>query len=237
VYRLDAGSDTPTLIRDITDDFPRLSLYFPPALSPDGARLAFIILDQRREWEQNGVWTLNLADGAIEPIATLPDLRLGFPEWQPVESIFPSGLAWAGDNALIVELLDQSFNAAAVTQNFQYVDLETRAVTPLVDLSDIESMAALVTVNDGQTPLYRVPRIGVVGDDTFFFAHYDLSAQGFVGISAVALPVDGSTIGEPTVLYEDASCPYLGFVPPVLSTLTASNQGVFNSCLVTFAPS
>lgn len=235
LYRLAPDSDTAEVVSDITDTFPYLSVYLPPVISPDGTRMAVIVLGQDFEDGRNGVWVIDLADGAKTRVAARKALWEGFPDWQTrmLARMIPFSLAWAGDGALIVGSLDVANISEIIGQNYHYVDVETLQITPLVDFSEIESAEALSeTRDDGHMGIYVMPRLGIVTPDTFFYVHHDTDRDAAKTISAVALPPDGS---GPTLVGELEDCDIRGLFGDqrYLMVLTEANRALVYNCAVT----
>lgn len=235
LYRLPPDSDTPELVADVSNKFPTLSVYWPPALSPDGTHLAIIVLASDFDDLRNGVWIINLEDGTSAPAANARALWEGFPDWQPVEGIMPLGVTWSGNNALVVHVNSPGEFSASVAQNYHYVDLETRRITPLVDLTVIESQADAFNIGaDGHSGIYLMPRLGIVTPDSFIYAHYDVTGESVVSLSSIPLPPTGTA---PTVIDDVEGCDIrsLRGDPRVLSTLTAANNALLFNCVVDFS--
>jgi hypothetical protein len=200
LYLLPLSRTEPKLVGDFSADLPVLSIYQPPVISPDGTRMAMIVLAQNyREDDRSGIWIINLGDGSLEQVATLDDLQGGMPEWLEEYMLLPDSVAWAGDTALVVTAIDLQFSTT-ITQNAYYLDLAADTIQPLVDFTDIDSTRALFEENDeGLFPALRIPRGGAVTPDGMAWVYVGTARQvteeGLVW--AVNLPPDGS---EPRVI-------------------------------------
>ena len=108
-----------------------------------------------------------------------------------------------GGKGLIVFVASlYAYAATHVEWNYYYVDVTSRALTPLMNDADLESTKDLSRIGeDGHSLVYHVPRTGVISPagDVFFTANHEAGALEPVGISAIPLPFDGR---EPTHLGE-----------------------------------
>lgn len=233
LYLMPVERDEPKLTADLTNDVPVVSIYRPAIISPDGTRLAFIVLGSDLEDPSNGVWLLDLKSGEPEQIASATDLRSGLPEWQNAQrGLFPDVLLWAGNDALVVQSLDRQYSTG-IFQMAYYVDLATQQATPITTFDDITEMSELYTSDDSASPLLRIPRAGVVTPDgsTFLFLRHNLN-RTYAGISAVSLPPDGSAplkLGE----IEDFDIGLEATAPPVMS---ADGKALLYGYLFQFEP-
>jgi hypothetical protein len=233
LYLLPVERDEPKLAADLTDDILVFSIYRPGVISPDGTRMALISLGSDLENEKNGLWLLDLKTGDVEQIATVDDLHTGLPEWQGEETgLFPEFISWAGNDAVVVQSRDYQF-ATGISQMAHYVDLTAQTVTPLTTFDDVAENRDLYVSDDPESPILRIPRVGVVTPDggTFLFLRHNFDRQ-YAGISAVSLPPDGSA---PVKLGEIADFE-LGrevVAPPVMS---ADGKALMYGYLLQFEP-
>jgi dipeptidyl aminopeptidase/acylaminoacyl peptidase len=201
VFLMPIGRDEPKRIVDLTPDLRLVySVYRPVAISPDGDTLAFIVLGQQLDEPVNGIWTLDLRTATAQQVVTLDELCTGLPTWQTEDesALFPETVMWAGNDALVVLSRDVQF-ATNISQMAYYVDLVSGETTPITAFTDVPDVETLFVESD-ESPLYRMPRSGVVTPDgsTFLFLRHGVGME-HAGISAVSLPPNGSPpveIGE-----------------------------------------
>jgi hypothetical protein len=200
LYLLPLSRTEPKLMRDLTADFPVLSVFRPAAISPNGERMAMVVLAQNPlEDDRSGIWVLTLSDGSLEQVAGIDDLQGGMPEWIGEYLLLPDSVAWAGDGALIVTSTDLQF-VPPISQNAYYLDLAADTVQPLVDFTTVAS-AGDVFVEDetGIFPALRIPKGGAVTPDGTKWVYVGAARQVTEGgiVWSVNLPPDGS---EPTLV-------------------------------------
>jgi hypothetical protein len=140
------------LVRDLTVnfaaqiplyDYERLFLDGISAISPDGSTVAMLMtnINDVGSTEQT-LWTLDLTDAAAEPVywAGIDDFRAAVPEWAQDYPPQAQGLAWSGDGAGLVVLVNTAVGATMPFQIYYYVDTESGDITPVVDFSAVEEM-------------------------------------------------------------------------------------------------
>jgi dipeptidyl aminopeptidase/acylaminoacyl peptidase len=201
LHLMPVGRDEAKQVVDLTPDLRLVySVYRPVVISPDGDTLAFIVLGQQLDEPVNGIWTLDLRTAQADQVVTLDELRSGLPAWQTEDerALFPETVMWAGDDALVVLSRDVQY-VTNISQMAYYIDLTTGETTPITTFTDVEDAEALFVESD-ESPLYRMPRSGVVTPDgeMFLFLRHGAGLE-HAGISAVSLPPDGSPpveIGE-----------------------------------------
>lgn len=216
--------------------FPTLSVYFPPQLSPDGTRLAVIVLDQKLDDLRSGVWTIDLMDGGAELVANLPNLRkAGFPEWQDKEYMLPREVAWADATTLLVNLVNSAFNTGA-SWGTQVIDTASGTIVPLVDMSGLAEPSKLFQAgDDGHSPMNAMPRSVLIAADgaSVVFSHYDADGRDEPGLSRLPLPPSG----EPARLTETPDCQVtkLRGMPRFLQVIAPNGRVLLHNCLLTIA--
>lgn len=215
LYLMPVGRDEPKLVADLTAQLPVLSVYRPAVISPDGKWIAFIVLGSELDDARNGLWVMDLKTADTEHIATVADLRAGLPEWQTESGLYPENLQWAGNDGLVVLSRDTQFVTTGISQMAYYVDLAAQKVTPLAHFEDVEGAPDLYREDGPESPVYRIPRSGVVTPDggAFFFLRTGMNADN-AGVSMLTLPPDGSApldLGtiENFGIYPSASAPPL----------------------------
>ncbi|MBZ0290754.1 MAG: hypothetical protein K8I30_24220 [Anaerolineae bacterium] len=193
LYLMPVGRDEPKLVADLTAQLPILSVYRPAVIAPDGKRIAFIVLGSELDDARNGLWVMDLKTADAEQIATVEDLRAGLPAWQTESSLFPEFMQWAGNDALVVQSRDTQFATSGVGQMAYYVAVETGEVTPLTTFEDVEGAPDLYRDDNPDSPVFRVPRSGVVTPDggAFIFVRTGVNGSS-AGVSLLPLPPDGS---------------------------------------------
>lgn len=178
------------MVVDMTGEFNLLSIFLPPVVSPDGKTLAFVMLSQDLTDPKNGVWTLNLQDGTHQQVMTIDQLHTGLPEWAFAQDgiVYPDALRWVGNDALVTTLLNSSQNG--IPQAAYYLDLTSGDVTSLTDFTNLANFDELnANSDDVSSPIYRLPRSGVVTPDGSAFIYLGANPPGTAAvISAVALP-------------------------------------------------
>ncbi|MBI5668873.1 MAG: hypothetical protein HZC41_12775 [Chloroflexi bacterium] len=237
LYRTYPGDDEPEQVSSFTLNFPTLSVYFPPAIASDGRMMALIVLGQKREDRKNGVWTIDLEDGAAEMVVNLPDLSgPGFPDWQDREQMIPREVAWAGNDALLVYLFNGAY-VTGVSWGAQLIDLTTGQVMPLVDLSAVPEPAALFQQGDDErTPQHNMVRSVMVAPDgeSVVYSHYDEYTRDQPSLSALALP----PVGDPVEIGTAPGCVVQSVrgTPSWLGSIASNGRVVLHNCLLTFEP-
>lgn len=198
LFRLPATGDSEQVI-DLSLVVPHLSIFRPATISPDGKQMGVIVLGQHLDDPLNGVWTISLSSGLTQQVVTIDALQIGLPAWQEGKvRPLPLQLDWAGNDGLMVVARDDQYISRQPAQNIYYVDLAKDAVTPLVDFSSIPDLKSMFQVGaDDHSPLYTIPRIGVMLPDgkTYLYLHFDVGGDPdhIGGVSSVALPPDGSS--------------------------------------------
>lgn len=234
LYRTTPGSYEAEQIGSYDVGLPTLSVYFPPQISPDGTRLAVIVLGQKLDDLRNGVWMIDLKDGGAEIIANLPNLRRsGFPEWQDQQYTMPRELAWVDNHTLLVNLLNSAFNTG-VSWGTQIIDLTTGTITPLVDMSGVAEQSDLFQAgDDGHSPMYAMPRSVLIAADgaSVLFTHYDPYGQDQPGLSRLPLP----PAGTPVLLAETPDCRVTNLrgMPRFLQRIAPNGRVLLHNCLLT----
>jgi hypothetical protein len=192
LYLMPLSRTEPKLVRDLTRDFPIYSIYRQPVISPDGTKMALIVIPARHDDPHLGVWVLNLQNGDLDQVATLDDLQQGLPDWLPEDALLPPDtLTWAGNDGLVV-LAANTVTRAPLAQNAYYIDLVAATVQPLLDFSALpDEEAFLAEDENGDTPLLRMPRTGTVTPDGSTWVYVG-SNPGVAIIYALPLPPDGS---------------------------------------------
>jgi hypothetical protein len=198
LYLLPAGRTEPKLVRDLTADVPPVISIFPTAaISPDGKQIAFFALANDLSDTRNGLWILDLKTGTPQQVAAIADFRTGLLATQEITGLLPEVPLWAGNDALVILATDHVYSNPGVGLMAYYVNLGDKTVTPVVNFSDVADVRTLFEDNGPQSPIFRVPRKGVVSMDgtTFFFLRYGFGSDHIdhAGISALPLPPDGST--------------------------------------------
>lgn len=140
-------------------DYERLFLDGVSAISPDGSTLAVLMtsFDEMGSAQQT-LYTIDLTDSeaAPEAWASIDDFRAALPEWAQYFPPQAQGLSWTGDGAGIVVVSNSAADDSMPFQVYQYVDLESGAVTPVVDFSGIEEMDGYFEPAPGSDLPWRV---------------------------------------------------------------------------------
>jgi hypothetical protein len=152
IYRIAPEGGEAEQVRDLTLDFAtqvpifdyeHLFLDGISALSPDGNTVAVIMtsFDDMGATTQS-LYTIDLADDAAEPqlLMGLADFQSVRPEW--AQDLPPQvlGLSWTGDGAGVVVVSYNEVGPTMPFETYQYVDVASGEITPVVDFSGLEEM-------------------------------------------------------------------------------------------------
>lgn len=152
VYRIAPAGGEAELVRDLTADFAAQAPIFDyeelfldgvSAISPDGSTLAVIMASfNDMGVTQTALWTIDLTDDSVDPqqLADMSDFLAARPEWAQDYPPQAQGLSWTGDGAGIVVVSNNSVSTSMPFQVYQYVDIASGAITPVVDFSGIAEM-------------------------------------------------------------------------------------------------
>ena len=201
LYHLAADEDTPELISDLTGTLPALSVFYSPAVSPDGTQIAFPVQGIDRDDPGNGLWLVDLATGEARQ---LTDSTAGMPETEQARAPFTMNPVWLPDSSGIVfETLSPERVFARSGHNYLYVEVASGEVTPLVDVplpEDEDSEADLAI---------RIPRDGALSADgtVFAYLHYEDIPTTEAQITLIQLP-PGETAPIVITNVEHISFPY-----------------------------
>jgi len=167
LYRIVPDGGDAELVRDLTADFAAQAPLFDyeelfldgmSAIAPNGNTLAVLMtsFDEFGSAEQK-LWTLDLTDAASKPqqMADADDFRSALPEWAQDFPPQAQGLSWTGDGAGIVVLVNSAASASMPFQVYYYVELDGRAITPVVDFSGLEEMDSYGDVAEGSDLPWR----------------------------------------------------------------------------------
>lgn len=178
----------PKPVRDLTADFPVLSVFRRAAISPDGKQMAIVSVGQQLDDSSNGIYLLRLKDASLKKVADLADLKAGFPEWAKTNTriVAPDMVTWAGNSGLVVAGSNPEM-AVSLSENTVYIDLSSGNVTSLVDFSAVAGQADFL--KQPNAPIREMARVGVVSPDgkAFLYLRSDLN-QRDAYIAALALP-------------------------------------------------
>jgi hypothetical protein len=164
---------------------------FPSAIiSPDGKQLAILIRPDKDEAAQWGVWLSDLGSGTLEHVITLDDMNNpAFHAEGFMEDFYltPNGIAWIGNDGLIVTMNEPTYRPT-MPNNVLYYDIETEALSILVDFSDIENISQyLIAGDDGMAPIAYEPRIVAISPNNNAI-YYTGNPSYSQDISIMALP-------------------------------------------------
>lgn len=185
LYQLPATGEA-TLKRDFGALLPVLSVYRPAVVSPDGTRLAFLVLPQNLlENPATGVWILDLETGSTSQVSSLADLQSGLPQFaDPQKPLIPNFVQWAGNEALVIESHDLA-GVGVVVQNSYYVDLSSETVSAIIDYSDVQQQTDFLTESENDEPPVKAlsPLAGIALPDGNGYVYIGSSvdnSQGYV---------------------------------------------------------
>lgn len=212
LYRISPSDGEAELIRDLTNNFVRLSIYQQQeynlngamAVSPDASQIAFIVMENDFNSTANGVWLMPLSgDKAPHQVVRAIHLKGGTTEvFRNTEAfLIPMGLAWTPDQTGLYMLAHNPQYTTDATTILYHVNVKTGTVTPLTDFSGY-TRDELFSVDEttGHTPFYNVPRAAVMSPDgtTPLVFHREVSG-GEAGLTALTFSEDGV---ESTTLFE-----------------------------------
>lgn len=188
LQRLALGEETPEPVADLTRLLPRFSIFYNPAVSPDGTRLAIPVQGRERDDPANGLWVIELETGDAKQIAsqTAINTQNGLnTDDQP----FIATPTWVNDGAGIVMRII-SLSSVDIPLNFVYIDVNAGRVTPLIDFTDVVTRDLYQV--DPPSDIPRVPLEGAVSVDgeTFYYLERRFAGEES-GVYALSLPPTG----------------------------------------------
>ncbi len=168
-YLLPVDQGELTLLQMLSLRLPVLSVYRPVSISPDGKKMAFLVLPNNYfENSATGVWVMNLEDRSFKQIIGLDGLQGGLlgDGATKRKPLIPNNIGWAGNEAIVVFSKDIEL-LGLIPQNSYYIDLGTGRATPLLDFSYVKNQVDYVnTPSDGTlAPSAKSPRAGIVTPD------------------------------------------------------------------------
>jgi len=215
IYRLNPDSGQTSLIRDISEDFERFSIYQNRevefngtlAVSPDGQHIAMIVLEREADSPKSGIWIMPL-DGSEAPrqlvAASAMTAGLIADAQQIPRPAIPVGLDWSADGRSLYTLATTintgTLDAGAVVYQ---IDAETGALTPLNDFSAYTRETMYQADDSGHAPAFYVPRGAVMSPDgttPLVFHAYPQEQQA--GLSALRI-ADGALQPELLLTMDD----------------------------------
>jgi hypothetical protein len=150
IYRIAPEGGEAELVRDLTTtfadrlplfDYEHLYLDGSSAISPDGNTVAVLMtaFDEMGASAQS-LWTIDLNDAKAKPqkLADVEDFRAARPEWAQDFPPQAQGLSWTGDGAGIVVMSYSDVSVSMPFQVYQYIDIVSGEITPIVDFSGLE---------------------------------------------------------------------------------------------------
>lgn len=152
IYRIAAEGGEAERVRDLTAYFADQAPLFDneeifldgiSSIAPDGSTLATIMTGfDEMGATQTSIWTIDLADENADPqeLATMEDFARPLPEWALDFPPQVQGLAWTADGAGIVFVTNSSVSTSMPFQVYQYIDVASGEITPVVDFSGIAEM-------------------------------------------------------------------------------------------------
>lgn len=215
IYRLNLDSGETTLIRDITEDFERFSIYLNRELefdgslsiSPDGQRIAMIALEHELDSPRSGIWVMP-TDGTEGPqqLVAASDLTAGLviDALQGFKFAIPMGLAWSADGRSLYTLGTTIYTGTLGGGAVVYqIDAGTGEVTGLNDFSAYDRETIYTADDNGHAPAFYIPRGAVLSSDgTTPLVLHAFEDQG--GLSALRM-IDGAPQPEMLVTIDDFS--------------------------------
>jgi hypothetical protein len=212
LYRIPAQGGEPAQVVDLTGKLPgQFPVYIPPSFSSDGSQMVLMVQSQQQDDPANGVWDLNLTDDSLTQAVRLADLSAFLPASTNGQTFLQS-VSWA-NGGMVITVADPTQPSVAASNTF-FWESESNTLKAMVDFTALTNQGAYYRPgSDGHSPLYALPRAGVVSPDgkSYIYLHFELPG-GSATISDVPLPLDGST---PVDLGE---FPLLGPAPPIFAT-------------------
>lgn len=203
LYAIDPAGGEPTLLRDLTGDFPGEFLLFDTedfymdgvsALSPDGSKVAMILTTLLATDPDNatGLWIAETSGDA--PPTLLAD-GVAFQAAQPIWSslpVRPLGLSWTGDSAGVVVFSGNNDPQIPVTVIY-HSPADGGGLTPVVDFSDVPDPETYTTELDeyGLSMRYYAPWTAAVASDGQTVLMYS-NLGNLAGILMATMPPTGA---------------------------------------------
>lgn len=205
LQRLDRDADEPVEVVKLVEQFPtRFSVFYRPAVSPDGAFIVFPVQSHDPEAPENGLWLIDLTTGNTQRLADSMDGGMLMPEHALEFPFYFTNPVWTADSRAVVVKADsfaaQRYATRYPQHNYLYIGVETGDIVPLFDFSDFPEGAEQFDIGaDGLSPLITLPREGALSADgtAFVFMQYDLNVEATARLAVLPLPPDGS---EPQVI-------------------------------------
>ncbi|MCA9905643.1 MAG: hypothetical protein KC547_17430, partial [Anaerolineae bacterium] len=228
IYRQNPATGETVLIRDITEDFERFSIYQNRelefngsiAVSPDAQQIAMIVLEHDLDSPKSGIWVMP-ANGSEAPqqLVAASDLTAGLVTGalQGYKFAVPMGLAWSPDGRSLYTLGTTVYTGTLDGGAVIYqIDTGTAEITPLNDFSAYDRETLYSADDNGHVPAFYVPRGAVMSSDgTTPLTLHAFENQG--GLSALRV-VDGALQPELLVAIDD-------FRPIPASVSSAARDG------------
>jgi len=174
-----ATPDAPAPVASLADILPAgLPFLGHASISPDGSYLAFIVLANSRDEPANGIWVVDLREGAARQLASADAFRRPAAEWHNPIDAFPMQVAWTSEGSgLVVFVGDLSYSGDWPSQNICYLDLASGSVEYLFSYDGFENRDEFLAADaDGRTGVFRVPRQGILlrGSNRLISVHTDV---------------------------------------------------------------
>ena len=202
LYTLDPAGGEPTLLRDLTGDFPGEFLLFNTeeyymdgvsALAPDGSKVAMILTRLLATDPDNavGLWVVDTSgDAPPTQLADSVAFQAAQPSWSGLP-VRPLGLSWTGDSAGVVVFAGNNDPQIPVTVIY-YTAADGGGLTPVVDFSDVPDSEAYTTATNelGLSMRYYAPWSAAVAPDGNTVLMYT-NLGNLAGILMATMPPTG----------------------------------------------
>ena len=234
IQRVPVGSDTIVSVMEFPQPVTRYAVMSLGAVSPDGTQFVFT-LSRMDDTDLGGLWLADLTSGALRQLTTLEDAIAELPVWLdgiPPMSLFP---VWTANGEGVVFLV-MSLNAGAIdisfpVQNYLYVDIETGAITPIVNLRDFPPYREADEPDESGIIAYtRIPLDGVLSPDRSAFVYVPFTDGESNPIAILPLPPNGE---EPIFTDEVGFQESFDAPNPLMS---ANYRALLGGWLYTFEP-
>ncbi len=227
---LELSKYSPNAIETLKILYPKLSLfsiYKTFSMSPDGKKVAFIVLhpDFNENTKDSGIYILDLETNWLTQVFSLDDSQPFLPE---DTRMFPEQLSWVDNKALVIRLLNTDNSRFPNLEGHAlYLDLQSKQLIPLEDFTDFSLTKALEEPKDDNDLYNRIPKTGLVlpTANAYLYAALDFKKENLF-IWSQPLPFT-----ESAQLLRKIELPDLGygetethFFPGMMQTLPSISQ-------------
>ncbi len=210
-----------------------------PTVCPDGSYIACIILANTRDDPANGIWLLDLKEGAARQLANNAAFQQSAADWLVPSNILPVELAWTSDsNGLLVFVTDSTYSGNWAAQNVCYLDPESGNVTRLFSYEEYEDPAQFFAPGeDGHPGVFRVPRQAILTPDSkhVISVHADDGAKQVTFMVQALSPNTLEPIVLSSILVDPRAIRYAQYSSQLTVMSKVNTALLFSRYLVSFA--